>query len=109
MKLYSFKSKLTTYYRIYTGEKPLACQVCNIKFSHKGSLVKHQAIHSNVRSFKYSICLEGKYFKTKDCYGKQIIFDYKSKFACSHCYYKCHRKYSLNVHQKTHEKKKNEY
>ena len=63
-KYFHIKKELKRHYRIHTGEKPFACQVCNRKFVQKSHLVQHQATQSDVRSFKCSICPEGRYFKT---------------------------------------------
>ena len=106
LKLFDTKSNLTRHYRTHTGKKPFACQTCNKKFARKSTLVQHQATHSEVRSFKCSICPEGRYFKTKHDLNQHMVFHYEPKFACSHCSYKTHKKWSLKVHEKTHDKKK---
>ena len=50
---------------MHTREKRFACQVCDKKFAQKLMLGRHQAIHSNVKSFKCTICLDERCFKTK--------------------------------------------
>ena len=65
LKVFSNQKDFNKHYRIiHTWEKPFTCQVCNKKFSRKNHLVQHQATHSEVRSFKCSICPEGRYLKT---------------------------------------------
>ena len=77
-----------------------------VKFvKKKGDLVKHQATHSEVRSFKCSICPEGRLFKTKGSLRNHMVFHYEPKFACSQCDYKTHIKCNLNRHIKSHDKK----
>ena len=87
-------------------KKPFACQICDKKFARKSDLVKHQATHSDVRSFKCSICPDGRFFKTKDGLRNHMVFYYEPKFACNHCDYKTHTNQSLKRHKKSHDKKK---
>ena len=74
-------------------------------FLQKSNLVRHQATHSEIRSFKCSICPEGRFFKTKNQLTNHMVFHYEPKFACSHCDYRAHKKCDLDRHSKTHEKK----
>ena len=86
----------------FTQKKPFAWQVCDKQFAVKGNSVRLQATHSDVRSFKCSICPEGRYFKTKHGLSNHMVFHYEPKFTCNYCDYKTHRKYSLDRHLKTH-------
>ena len=73
-------------------------------FLKKQHFVQHQETHSEVRSFKCSICPEGRYFKTKYYLNQHMLYHYAPKFACSHCEYNTYRKNNLDRHLKTHKK-----
>ena len=88
------------HYRIHTKEKPFACQVCKIKFAQ--DLVRHQATHSDVRSFKCCFSPKRRYLKTKHQLTNHIVFYFKPKFVCSHCEYKAHTSSNLKKHKKNH-------
>ena len=96
---------MTIHYRTHAGEKPFACQICDIKFAQKSTLVQHQATHTDVRNFKCSICPEGRFFKTKKDLKQHVVFHYEPKYSCNQCDYKTHTKYRLKSHEKTCHKK----
>ena len=79
LKVFSHKSLLTRQYR--TGEKPFACQICDSKFVRISSLVRHQAIHSCLRSYKCTICTDKRYFKTKFQLNNHVVYYFDPKFA----------------------------
>ncbi|KUJ14143.1 uncharacterized protein LY89DRAFT_589497 [Mollisia scopiformis] len=74
----SFKSRydLREHYRTHTGEKPYQCTKsgCDSKFSALGNLKTHERQHTNERPYK-----------------------------CEKCDWAFTRKFTLTVHQKTHE------
>ena len=50
---------LTDYLPIHSGDKPMApfkCDVCDLRFSWKGSLTRHLKMHSEERPFECAVC-----------------------------------------------------
>ena len=66
------------------------------------NLVDHQATHSEVRSYKCSVCPDGRFFKTKSQLSKHMVFHYEPKFTCRKCDHKSYTKAHLKVHENTH-------
>ena len=106
LKFFQIKRTLIDIIEFIQEKNLLPCQVCDRKFARKSALVQHQATHSNVRSFKCSICPEGRCFKTKSQLINHMVYHYEPKFACSHCDYKTHTRGNLKRHEKLHEKSK---
>ena len=68
----------------------------------KCALVRHQATHSEIRSFKCSICPEGRFFKTKAGLKNHLRFHYETKLSCSFCDHKSYTTTHLKTHEKAH-------
>ena len=66
--MFDRNSNLTQYYRIYTGEKPFACQICDRKFVQKSHLVRHQATHIEIRSLNVLFARRVDFSKLKNDY-----------------------------------------
>ena len=79
LKVFQSKVHLKAHYRTHSWEKKFAFQVSDRKFAKKSRLVRHQATHSEVRSFKCSICPKGRYFKTKNHLSSHMVFHYEPK------------------------------
>ena len=76
------------------------CSTCGKKFAQKSSLQNHQATHSDERKFKFNICPDERYFKTKSQLRKHLVYHYEPKHSCLHCNKKCHTLTDLTKHVK---------
>lgn len=47
---------MKTSIRLFTGEKPYACSVCNKHFVTRRILTEHQRIHSGIKPYKCTQC-----------------------------------------------------
>ena len=105
--LEGFSSKIKLSSALYNAyrEKLFACQVCDKKFAQKSTLVRHQTTHSDVRSFKCSVCPEGRFYKSKYELNRHMVYHYEPKFSCIQCDFKTHTKCNLKKHEKNHIKK----
>ena len=86
VRLKAFNSKLS-YERHYImiiiiiilREKPFVCPICDRKFAENFALVRHRATHSEIKSYKCSICPEGRFFKTKGGLNNHMLYHYEPK------------------------------
>ena len=101
MKVYDQRLNLKLIIELIQEKKHFSCQVCDKRFAKKYSLDQHQATHSETRSFKCSLCLDGRIFKTKDGLNNHMVLRYDPKIACSNCEYKTHTKSNFKRHEKT--------
>ena len=93
------------HHRMHSGEKPFACQICDRKFAVKFSVIHDKATNSEIKSFKCSICPEGRFFKTKSQLNQHMVFHYEPTFSRSHFASKSYTKSNMKKHEKSHDKK----
>ncbi|XP_063289989.1 oocyte zinc finger protein XlCOF7.1-like [Pelobates fuscus] len=94
-------SRIHTMNRITSGAKSFLCTKCNVCFTHKKDLVRHQRTHTGEKPFLCSEC--GKSFtRNSTLVRHKKIHTGEKPFSCSECHRSFSQKSHLIVHYRVH-------
>ncbi|XP_059404836.1 gastrula zinc finger protein XlCGF8.2DB-like [Carassius carassius] len=91
--------------KVHTGGKSYTCQLCGVRFIHKGNLTVHMTVHTGERSFTCLKC--GKSFDQNKSLKEHMRIHTGGKHnVCHQCGKSFRRKGFLNKHMTIHTKEK---
>ena len=101
-KTFTSKSNLNTHLNMVhsAAEKHYSCGTCQNKFYRKCDLLKHEARHSDERAHKCIQCSLA--FKSHGELRNHVKLHGPNKFKCTVCSKTFSRKYTLKIHEDTH-------